>query len=141
MMLLLANVVLIAIYLPSLADKVPVHFSVSGEADNWGSKHMLWVGPVLAFGMYLFMSYASRQRSWYILPKRSTHMEERFLLTYKMMRALKIVVMLFFIVLSFCLIRSAQGKPAAQALYLILILLFLVLTPVVYYTDKISKLK
>lgn len=32
----------------SLPDTVPIHFNLENEADNWGSKHTLWLMPILA---------------------------------------------------------------------------------------------
>ncbi|HET6512401.1 MAG TPA: DUF1648 domain-containing protein [Candidatus Kapabacteria bacterium] len=31
-----------------LPETIPVHFNLENEADNWGSKHTLWLMPVLA---------------------------------------------------------------------------------------------
>src|SRR5262245_30336931 len=44
---------------PSLPERVPVHFGVTGEADRWGGRWMIFLMPlvgaaVIAFGYWLF---------------------------------------------------------------------------------------
>ena len=33
---------------PNLPETIPVHFGLSGEADGWGSRWMIFLMPVIA---------------------------------------------------------------------------------------------
>ena len=42
---------------PSLPVRFPTHFGIAGRPDGWGAKRMLWLYPVLMFGLYGFNQY------------------------------------------------------------------------------------
>ena len=60
---------------PSLPEIIPTHFNIKGEADGFGGKGSIYVGPSI-MGMaslftYLFLTYIKK-----IDPKRSEQMED-----------------------------------------------------------------
>ena len=60
---------------PSLPEIIPTHFNIKGEADGFGGKDSIYLGPSI-MGMaslftYLFLTYIKK-----IDPKRSEQMED-----------------------------------------------------------------
>ena len=45
--ILLGTIAYIAVIYRTLPDKIPTHYTFSGEIDGWGSKTVLWVTPII----------------------------------------------------------------------------------------------
>jgi len=56
----LAGVVLVLWYWPSLPTSIPTHFNAAGEADGWGGKGMLWLLPGITVVVVPFMLLLQR---------------------------------------------------------------------------------
>ena len=60
---------------PSLPEIIPTHFNIKGEADGFGGKGSIYVGPsimgVVSLFTYFFLTYIKK-----IDPKRSEQMED-----------------------------------------------------------------
>ena len=61
---------LIAIQWANLPDRMPTHFGVSGQPDEFGSKNTLWVLALVNVGAYVVMTLASRYQRLINLPFR-----------------------------------------------------------------------
>jgi len=67
-----------AIYLyPTLPETIPIHFNIKGEADGWGSRDSLFLGPaIIAFaGLFTYFILANIKK---IDPKRSQQTDDLF---------------------------------------------------------------
>lgn len=51
-LIITAQLVYLLVVWDKLPDQVPVHFNISGEADNWGAK---WIPSVMVVGIYLLL--------------------------------------------------------------------------------------
>src|ERR1700687_958966 len=60
----------LAAHWSELPDRVPRHYGALGDPNAWGSKSGLWVLPVVAVGMYLLLTAASRYQQLINLPIR-----------------------------------------------------------------------
>jgi hypothetical protein len=49
---------------PDLPDQVPIHFNLTGRPDQWGSRSLIWLLPVLGVVLYASLSALS----WSDLP-------------------------------------------------------------------------
>ena len=60
---------------PSLPEIIPTHFNIKGEADGFGSKDSIYLGPsimgIASLFTYFFLTYIKK-----IDPKRSEQMED-----------------------------------------------------------------
>jgi uncharacterized membrane protein len=56
-----------------LPDRVPRHFGALGNPNAWGGKNGSWMLPVVAVGIYLLLTAASRYQRLINLPVRVVH--------------------------------------------------------------------
>ncbi|HEX4320752.1 MAG TPA: DUF1648 domain-containing protein [Acidobacteriaceae bacterium] len=62
-----------AVYGPNhLADRIPTHFGLNGQADAWGQPKMLLLFPVMAVFLYAMMTLVSRYPGAFNYPVRVT---------------------------------------------------------------------
>ena len=95
----------------TLPLKIPIHFNLQGNPDNYGRKYALIVLiSVLTIGTYLFMRYIPK-----IDPKRNFNIfKDTF---YK----LRLILALFFSVIGINIINSAQTGSTSSAFIFIII--------------------
>lgn len=111
----IAASLLIAIwYYPSLPDKIPTHFNLKGEPDDWSSKNAVFMLPGIAVFMYGIMMVVIKgvpPRMWN-LPVKVTpeNAEVQYRLARNMMRALNAVITGFFCLMNYLIIQVALGK-------------------------------
>ena len=67
----------------SLPEKIPIHFNIRGEVDNYGAKSTLWIVPVLALFMCIGLAQLSRR-----FPKMKPNVEKRELRTARSVLAI-----------------------------------------------------
>jgi hypothetical protein len=70
---LMLAVTAMAFYGPAhLPVRIPTHFNLLGQPDNWGSSRMLLLFPAIAAAIYLMMTWVSRYPSAFNFPVRVT---------------------------------------------------------------------
>jgi hypothetical protein len=107
----LAFLTLRAFYGPArLPDSIPTHFNAAGQANGWGSPHMLLVFPIIATAIYLLMTLVSRFPSAFNFPVRVTPFNRQRLeeLALGMIAWLKAEVVVFFTLIEDGAIRAAR---------------------------------
>ena len=57
---LLLSVGLVIQAMGDLPDRIAIHFNLKGEADGWGSKHVLWIIPGIAILIWALLSILER---------------------------------------------------------------------------------
>lgn len=50
---LVMTLVVFAVAWPSLPDRVPQHFGLTGRPDAWGGRRIMWVYPIGSFVLYV----------------------------------------------------------------------------------------
>ena len=140
-LLLLTIVIVITYSLPSLPDTIPIHFDFEGKADGFGSKYMLWTVFGIALLMYTIFTIISRRPGLYKSRMTENNIEEQYILTAKMTRTMKMYILIFFVILSFFMVQTAQGQWTEYTPFLILIIFALILPPTFYYLIKLSKVR
>ncbi len=141
LLLLLGQALLIALTLPSLPDKVAIHFNGSGEANGWGNKNTLWVSFAISLVIYALMTFISLRPGLYKSRMTKNNIEEQYKLTSKMARTVKAFILLALIGLTIFMLMTAQGKWTGQIPFLFLIFFGLVIPPCIYYAVKISRVQ
>jgi uncharacterized membrane protein len=141
LVLLLTQALIIGLTLPSLPDKVAIHFNDSGQADGWGNKNTLWLSLGLSVLMYAFLTFVSYRPELYKSRMTKNNLDEQYRLTSKMARTVKSFILLGFIALTTFMLMTAQGKWTVQIPFLFLIFFALVIPPCLYYAIKISKVQ
>ncbi len=139
--ILMCNAALLAISMPGLPDVVPIHFSGSGVANGFGSKHTLWLIFAISIPMYVFLTWLSFNPQFHKNRMTENNMEEQKRLTSKMARTVKAFILLVFFIISIFMVQTAQGNWTKLFPYLFIVIFGLIIPPCLYYVVKISNVQ
>jgi uncharacterized membrane protein len=126
----------LAFYGPArLPDRIPTHFNVAGQADAWGSPHILLLFPAIAAAIYLLMSWVARHPSAFNYPVRLTPRNYQRLedLALAMIAWLKAEVVGFFACIQWSAIHAARHPGHGLSLLLMPALLASVFGTIIGY--------
>lgn len=135
----LAGIILVAASIPQLPDIIPCHFKFSGEPDNYGSKHLLWIGALLPLPMYIgFTILAFNPQFYRYRMDERLDMDLQYKLTSKMARSMKLLFSVFLFVIVWFMVQSAELKYTS---YIKLLALFipLIFGVIIYWLMKWRK--
>lgn len=54
-----ATFVVVASRVGDMPERIPVHFGFRGEADAWGERRKIWLGPWISLGMFVLILVAA----------------------------------------------------------------------------------
>jgi len=94
-----------------LPDRIPTHFDITGRPNAWGSPGILWILPVVGFGLYLLMTaLASIQFRTFNLPVRVTEINLPFIQqkTREMVALIKTEILCLFVYIQSGIINGAR---------------------------------
>ncbi|MFI5263694.1 MAG: SdpI family protein [Candidatus Kapaibacterium sp.] len=60
LVILILPFILIAIYWNRIPDRVPMHWNIRGEVDNWGGKNSVIITPLINMGVALLLYFIPR---------------------------------------------------------------------------------
>lgn len=94
-----------------LPAEIPVHFGFGGGADTWGSKDTLGLIPVVAIGMYLFLSYFGARPRMANYPWAITedNAEDQYRLAREMVVWLKLETVCILALIQWAMVSVAMG--------------------------------
>lgn len=126
----------------TLPEIIPTHFDISGQANGYGNKLTILLIPLIGTGVLIGLSILNKYPEIFNYPNKIT--EENELESYtnatRMMRYLKLVIALVFIIVTIMINRSAQGH--ADGFIMILpVVLGLIFIPLIFFTIKFYKIK
>lgn len=138
---LLAIWISIGTYYQKLPQIIPIHFDGTGQVDGTGDKSSLfWLAGISSI---LFIGLSILNRFPHIFNYISEITEENALRQYtmatRMLRILKLVLVLLFLVISVMTIKIAGGQMSKLSSWFLPITLVLVFTPIIIYLFKSSK--
>ena len=105
----------------SLPDSVPIHFDIHGEANDWGSKWMIFLMPAISLGTYLMLLFVRN-----IDPKRMKD-EAQSNVFYKIRMVLVLFMSFIGIVITFATVHGNMEHGISRFLFAGIFLLFAVL--------------
>ncbi len=119
----------------SLPDTIPTHFNHEGQADGFGSKSTLWLLPSIGFAMYIVLLIVNRSphRFNYTVDITETNAAYQYALACRLIRVINLSVVATFWILSREMILGAQEAPGQLGGYLLPMILFLTLSPIIVY--------
>ena len=108
---LLALIGLLFYYYPRLPDSVPQHFNIKGEPDGWGGKGALVTMPIFGLILYVALTVLSRFPHVFNYPWAITEENARrqYLLSRRLVSAMKLTMVLMFAYISWSMIGTARG--------------------------------
>lgn len=135
---LLAIWITIAIFFPELPQIIPIHFDAIGQVDGTGDKSSLfWLAGISSI---LFIGLSILNRFPHIFNYLTEITDENALRQYtmatRMLRILKLVLALLFLVISVMTIKIASGHISKLSVWFLPITLLFVFTPIIIYLFK-----
>ncbi len=134
---LLFQIYLIFNYWNDLADTIPTHFNLQGEADGYGGKSTLIIFPIVSFFLYLLMSLAHRFPQMINVPWTFTeeNLERQIKLVFTFLLFLKSEIIFMMTFFCYQSIEIALGN--AQSLgYTPLVLVGGIFATIIWYFKK-----
>lgn len=138
--------ILVTVYalfiLPDLPQQVAVHFNMAGEADNWGSKYILLLMPVIVLFMALAMEAVEKHPEWHNYPASKTKENEQAMynISQRTINLVKNAILLIFSLLQLEMIRSATTENTSIGAAFFVLLLVVVVAPIVWHFASMRKL-
>lgn len=106
---LLVILTLCALFFPELPDSIPVHFTMNGNADDWGDKRAFLAFPALSLVFYFLFSYLASFPEKFSFPN-GTDLEEKRVYTMAMLRWIKAEILLLLLYIEITIIMNPDGK-------------------------------
>lgn len=128
--------------LPDLPQQVAIHFNIAGEADNWGSKYVLLLIPVIVLFMTLAMEAVEKHPEWHNYPASKTKANEQamYKISQRTMNLVKNAILLIFSLLQLEMIRSATTENTSIGAAFFVLLLTVVVAPLIWHFASMRKL-
>lgn len=109
---------------PNIPERIAIHFTGSGTADNWGSKYFLLAIPVLSILIWLFIGFlVKRPEKMNYINLTEANKEIQYKRMEIVMLLLQNVSFIAFILINEAMLRNAVGMASELPFYLALILL------------------
>ena len=120
---------------PSLPNEIPIHFGLSGQADRWGDKGMIFFMPFLGSFLTFIILFISQHPQTFNYPVKITeeNKERQAVLAQQMTHYLLLVINLLFLSLVSDSIDVALGNiKTLRTLWLYIAIGCLFLIPILY---------
>ena len=127
-----------------LPDTIATHFNAAGEPDGFGSKHTVWIIPIIATVMYIGLFILNKYPHIHNYMVNIT--EENALKNYKFSTRVTRIVNFLCVVLmayiTYIIVESAFGRPFNFATWFVpVVIVFSIALPIVLiiYMKKMNK--
>ena len=124
-----------------LPESIPVHFGIAGEADRYGGKATVWLLPVIATILFAGISWLNKYP--HVFNYAATVTEENaprlYLLSTRLLRIIKLVIVTASGFINFEVINSAPSKHAVLGWWFIPALFIALLGPTIYFLIQSMK--
>lgn len=126
----------------SLPDIIPIHSDASGKPNNWGSKGVMWILPIIALILFIGMTVLTKFPHTFNYPSRVTeeNAPKFYLLGRQMMKWLNCEIMFIFLIFVWDFIQSAQGADGL-GIWFLPVLLIILLGTIAISLIRFSKIK
>ena len=100
----------VAIYWSSLPDSIPIHYNLRGEADGYGSRWILWLIPVINFGIFV-LARQSMNPEWQkynvpLVPVTEENAERQQKINHALAAQVRLITCVLLAYLSYAIVMS-----------------------------------
>ncbi|GAB4138854.1 MAG: DUF1648 domain-containing protein [Ignavibacteriales bacterium] len=123
--------------------EIPTHFDFSGNADNYGSRNSIFLLPVIGTLLFLLMTWLNKypHKFNYTIKITTENAEIQYSLATRLIRWMKIVILLIFILITLFTYSVAVGGESKYGVLLLPVIFILSSAPVIIYLVKAAKKK
>lgn len=139
--LLAANLILAVYGYTKLPKTVPTHFNLHGEADGFGDKSSILFLPLVAFILTAGITWLNHYPEVFNYPVKITleNAAEQYQKAARLLRWLKVMLNLVFLLITFAIFRSAQqGSGQMQSLVIVSSLVLPAIPLIVYFLNHLK---
>lgn len=113
LLMLVALVCVAAAAWPNMPDRIPTHFGLSGEPNNWGSKSGIWILVGIGGFIYVLLSLLPRfEGAWNMPVVVTPENRERVMpLVLEMTAVLKLLILPVFLWITWCITQQRALGP------------------------------
>lgn len=124
----------------NLPEVIPVHYSLSGEADRWSTKSEIWTLAVVVGLVFLALTFFAHRPRIVNFPIQITkeNAQIKYNLVSRMMRVLRLTISLFFLGL-FWIVINDYSQVSSSNFWFFAVGIFLILAQVIYYYLKLVR--
>jgi uncharacterized membrane protein len=124
-----------------LPDSLPVHYSVSGEVNEWGHKMSIFVLPIVGALLVVLMTIINRYPHIFSFPLKLTHenAHRQYKIATELVRGLKLAVLIILILVVVFTIRTARGESAGLGFWFIPIAITIVTVLILIHIVRMHK--
>ncbi len=134
---LVALAVYPALHFSALPSTIPIHLNISGEIDNYGSKHLIWFLPIL--GMFIYFGISALLKRPHIYNYGVKVTDNNALSLYRagvrLMRIVRLWVVLIILLVVIEFVSLAKGNDSS-AKWLLPVILISALGLVIYSVSQ-----
>lgn len=141
-------ILLIIFFLPQyyyndLPAKIPIHFNISGQPDNYAGKVLIWLLPFLSLFFYLGFTILKRMPHILNYPGHRTlnKNKEQYKIAVRILRYLLLVVLASFLYLVYGTINVALKQWEGIGSMPVIIIVLLILLILTVFVRRMVKLK
>lgn len=123
------------LFFNKLPETIPIHFGLSGEADGFGDKGILWVLPIVGCVMYSGLIWLIRFPHLYNYPQDVTEANAAHLykMATRMIRLINTLMSCAFAFLTYKIIQNALGHQSGLGYWFVPVFLILVFGAITYF--------
>ena len=124
-----------------LPGNIPIHFDLSGNADNFGNKNSLWLLPIIVTIFILLLRMLSRypHKFNYISKITNENAERQYKLSVRLLRYLQVSLAVLFTYINMRQIKGFYQLKSTLDWWFIPLLFAVILIPTFYVMYNLSQ--
>jgi uncharacterized membrane protein len=131
---------LVVYYWPSLPDMIPSHFNVRGEVDDYASKYIILLLPVIGGATWGLIAFFGNKPNLYNYPVKITaqNKEVQYKLARRLLTLMNASTAIMFLYIQWTIIQAALESKIGISIYIVFLLggWILFITLVYFYLAK-----
>lgn len=133
--IMMGNILYLLFVWNSLPNKIAIHFTISGEADGWGTKWVLWIIPVISILLWGFLTLIENYPHTfnYIVKITEENAERQYRSARIFINIMKLETILFFFYINWVMIQIGLDKLSKPYPWDLLIFLGIVFSSIIIY--------
>lgn len=143
----ISSVLLIAIWIltitnyRNLPETIPIHFDNNGVADGFGNKSMLFHLPIVATVIFIGLTILNKFPHSFNYLQQITieNAFKQYRNATRMMRVMKLIMMSVFGLISYQVIKHAEGEIEGLGIWFLPLVLISIFVPTIYFMIKSSQ--
>ncbi|MGM7636443.1 DUF1648 domain-containing protein [Bacillus sp. Hm123] len=142
LLLLVVNVIYLLIQWGDLPKQVPIHFGITGEADGWGSKGMIWFLPIMASLLWVGLTLLERVPHLHNYSGLTEgNVESQYRNSRMMLNVIKTEIIIFMVLASYQSVQVAHGNSFGLGIWELPIFLGAIFGTMGFFMYRSFKLK